>query len=126
MYKNSEYRPNINIDLNNGVYIFDSESATGKTYLCKHLKNLRAYGEPVASFTYNDILIGNKIEDTFKNYKVIMLDRYDLYNEMGHCLMEKYRDKSIILVDCKKGFIKDIDSELCFISLTENNIEVSL
>lgn len=126
MYKNNEYRPNINIDLDNGIYVFESESATGKTYLCKHLKKLRAYGEPVASFTYNDILLGNSIESVFKNCKLVVLDRYDLYKEVGHDLMRMYKDKAIILIDCKLGFIEGIDSETCFIDLTKNNIEVSL
>lgn len=47
MYINKEYKPEISIALDNGIYVFDSESATGKTWLCKHLKKLKAYGEPV-------------------------------------------------------------------------------
>lgn len=126
MYKNEEYRPIINIDLDKGVYIFDSESATGKTYLCKQLKKLQAYGEPVISFTYDDILRRTNLNDIDKQYEVIMLDRYDLYREEGQGLINKFKDESIILVDCKIGYIDNIDSEICYIELTDNNIEVSL
>lgn len=126
MYKNSLYRPNINVELDNGIYIFDSESATGKTYLCKQLKKLRAYGESVISITYNNILTGFKLDDMQEQYKVIMLDRYDLYRNIGHKLLERFKNKSIILIDCKLGYIEGLDSEICFIELTNNSIEVSL
>lgn len=126
MYKNTEYNPNVNIQLENGIYIFYAESATGKTRLYKHLKNLKAYGEPVDSFTYNDLLIGDKIENVLKTTnKVILLDRYSLYRDIGHELINKCANSSIILIDCKPVFTGSINSEDCFIEITDNGIEVT-
>lgn len=125
MYKNTLYVPEVEINLNPGVYVFDSEPATGKTRLCKHLKLLRAYGEPVASLTYNDILTGMDMTSVFNpGNVVIMLDRYTMYSNLGHDLMNAMRNESIILVDCKDGFIEGCDTEDCCIEMTENKIKV--
>lgn len=126
MYTNNEYRTHVNIPLNNGIYIFDDETATGKTRLCKYLKKLRAYGEPVNSLTYNDILSGTTIESIFEpNIKLVMLDRYDMYNNRGHEIIKKMKDSCIILIDCKKSFKVTDDYEDCFMHMTSSSLEVT-
>lgn len=125
MYVNAEYNPTVNINLENGIYTFDAESATGKTRLCKHLKTLNAYGEPVDSFTYNDLLRGDTLNNVLNSKnKVIMLDRYDLYKNEGHELINQCAENSIILIDCKSAFPGSSDSQDCFIEMAENSLEV--
>ncbi len=125
MYVNTEYNPTVNINLENGIYTFDAESATGKTRLCKHLKKLKAYGEAVDSFTYDDLLRGDTLDKVLKaENKVIMLDRYELYKSEGHELINQCSAKSIILIDCKSAFLGSSDSEDCSIVMTEDSLEV--
>lgn len=100
-YNGKQYYPEIDIELDNGVYLFSIESATGKTRLCKALKDLEQYGDVIA-YTYNDTIrkldLKNLVSD---KTRVIMLDRYDMYFNMFADTIEKYSDKAIILVDCK-------------------------
>ena len=87
---------NINILLDNGIYVFDAESAIGKTWLCKQLKKLKAYGETVDAVTYNDLLAGMRLENVVKpQNKVVRLDRYDMYREDGYELINECAATSI-------------------------------
>ena len=64
MYKtdsSNNYGTILDIDLPDGIYIFDNQSATGKTRLHKALRECQKYGEPVASYTYDDKLLGMSI-----------------------------------------------------------------
>lgn len=127
MYMNTDYNPSITINLDNGIYIFNNESATGKTRLCKRLKDLKAYGEPVDSFTYNDLLRGIRLDSVLTPVnKVILLDRYDLYKTEGYDLINKCADNSIILIDCKTPFMGSLDIEDCFIEMGEDSIVVTI
>lgn len=126
MYVMDKYTPIVNIELENGIYVFDSESATGKTRLCKLLKNWKAYGEPVDAYTYNDFLKGYALNSVLTpNNKVILLDRYDLYKNEGHELINMCASKSVVLIDCKTPFLGGIDDKTCFIDMTEDKIEVT-
>lgn len=127
MYKNDKFQPMIEINLENGIYIFDNESATGKTRLCKVLKTYQIYGEPVASFTYHDILLGNQVEKILipNKYKVILLDRYDLYGVGPTDLFDKCAENSIILIDCKGEFLASRNDDWCLIKMTDSKIEVT-
>lgn len=58
---NLNYKPAISINLDNGVYLFDNQSATGKTRLCRLLKSCQSYNEPVAAYTYSDFTVGFEI-----------------------------------------------------------------
>ena len=126
MYAIDKYNPTITIELDNGIYIFDCESATGKTRLCKELRKLQAYGEAVASYTYDDLLIGIPVDNIFDSdkYKVIMLDRYDLYKDKWHDKIRECSKNSIVLIDCKGEFSASEDDEVCFIEMTADRIEV--
>lgn len=120
------YKPEIRIDLSNGIYVFDNNSATGKTRLCKELKKNQKYGEKVASYSYDDFLLSIPIEQILvpDKYKVIMLDRYDMYNGAGSSLIPKCKANSIILIDCKRGLKFSEDYNFCFIEMTDKLIEV--
>lgn len=54
MYKNNKYNVEIIISLENGIYVFDSRYAIGKTRLCNELRELRKLGEQVVGYTYGD------------------------------------------------------------------------
>ena len=126
MTKLTKYSPEINIKLSNGVYIFDNKSATGKTRLCKELRKNQKYGENVASYSYDDYLLQLPIESILvpNKYKVIMLDRYDMYNGTGADLISSCKENSIILIDCKRGLNFGIECKLCTIEMTDTLIEV--
>ena len=126
MYSLDKYNVAINIDLEPGVYVFDNQSATGKTRLAKLLSEYQAYGEPVVSYTYNDKLRGISLMDFLKdnNYKVILLDRYDLYNGDYAETIIKYSKDAVVLIDCKSE-LKNIDNDdWCDIVMTQDRIEV--
>lgn len=126
MFRLDKYAVKIMINLENGIYVFDNESATGKTRLCKLLREYQAYGEKVASYTYNDKLLGVPISEILEpsKYKVILLDRYDLYEGYGKELINKCAKEAIILVDCKDKFTVTNEEDWCSIDLKPDRIEV--
>ena len=56
MFSLLKYSVKINVNLDNGVYVFDNESATGKSRLYSLVKKYSAYGEPVAGYTFEDYM----------------------------------------------------------------------
>ena len=126
MYSINKYGTIIDVNLDNGIYIFDNASATGKTRLCKALRECQKYGEPVASYTYDDKLLDIPIGKVLvpNKYKVIMLDRYDMYEGYGAELIKECADNSVILIDCKGEFSVSNEDDWCMIEMTEDRIEV--
>lgn len=127
--KDKKQSVDITINLDNGLYIMDLYSASGKTRLTNLIKLLEAYGEPVVGYTYNDYL-ENKYDFREyldrKNPKVIILDRYDMYYEAYKDVLEKWRNKAIVLVDSKSGFGLPQVDDLTYIEMTETSIEVNV
>ena len=103
MFKISNRRIKLDIELENGIYVFESESGVGKTYLAKVLKKYRTFNEPVASYSYDDFSMDVSLEELLANkFKVVVIDRYDMYSSKKlNDIIEKYRRDSTILVDCK-------------------------
>lgn len=103
-YDGKQYYPKLNIELEPGVYVFRPISASGKTFIHHTLKDVARKYDTVA-YTYDDYLDGISLEHRISRCsgipKVIMLDRYDMY--IGKCddIIEKYENKSIILLDIK-------------------------
>lgn len=128
MYCIEDYKVQILVDLEPNVYMFQRLSATGKSRLCKCLKKLCSYGEPVNAYTYEDKLLGIPIESVLvpNKYKVILLDRYDMYIGDGKDLINECRKNSVILIDCKSEFYFADDDEMCSISMSADRIEVTL
>lgn len=140
MYTNNSFQTDINIQLNNGLYIFEGESATGKTRLFNELRNIQKYEqserlkESIVTYTYNDYLLYNvTLEDILKKYEnekleVIILDRYDMYGSEEYIdSLVKISKDSIILVDCKSidKFSNCTDDNICFIEMDETSITVT-
>lgn len=126
MYYLDKYSVTIDIKLEPGIYVFDNQSATGKTRLAKLLSEYQAYKEPVVSYTYNDKLKGISLTDYLKGneYKVILLDRYDLYNgDYAETIMQ-YSNEAVILIDCKSEVKNIADDDWCTIVMNQDRIEV--
>lgn len=100
-----QYDVKLTINLENGLYVLDVESGSGKIRLKKLLDELNGYGEPVNSYTYRDYLNKEPIEKVLDSskYKAIVIDCYDIYYLYGLDAMEKAASNMIVLVDCKKG-----------------------
>ena len=103
MFKIDGRRIKIDIELENGIYVFESESGVGKTYLAKVLQKYRTFNEPVASYGYENFSNGMSLEKLLDHkFKVVVIDRYDMYSSKKlNSVIEKYRKDSVILVDCK-------------------------
>ena len=128
MYRTDKYNVELVFNMENGLYVFDNQSATGKTRLCKEIREHQKYGEPLASYTYDDFLLGIQIESVLipGKYKVIMLDRYDMYEGVGAELIRECANDSIVLVDCKWNFTVSNEEEICFIKMEPYKIEVEV
>ena len=126
MYKSDKLKIKLNIELEAGIYKLTSFSGDGKSFLGDVLKDYNMIGEPVMSYNYEDKLHGVPIEIvlTPNKYKVIMLDRYDMYNGDGAKLIEECVNTSVILIDCKSSINIDMDYEYCSLSISKNKIEV--
>lgn len=126
MYKNNVYSTEVNIHLESGVFVFDEKFATGKTRLCKELKELRKLGEPVIGYSFGDENLGINLVDLCDkvNPKVLLLDRYNMYNGMFNDAIMKWANDTIILIDCKGNLKLDIEADWCTIKMGPRIIEV--
>lgn len=128
MYKTPDiFRTQILIDAKQGLYIFDDESAIGKTRLYHELKSLQAAGEPVCAVRYDD---GVPIQELRRwtderEIKVVMVDRYDMYQSRElDMLLGQLCQKLTVLLDCKRGTAIKCEDETVFMSMGQNRIEV--
>lgn len=114
----------VKMDLPFGVYLLDRDSATGKTYLNKCLKEAWLSGYCVDGYTYNDLLRRVTLGDYIKDRKLdcLMLDRYDMYIDKFQDIIEDLSKTCIILIDCKGSL--DIDYNFCSVVLSDHCIEV--
>lgn len=115
----------VKIDLEPGVYDFEASSASGKTLLVKMIKSLG--DSKKIALTYNDILLGidlNKIID--RKPDILIFDRFDMYDEKANILVQLKDIGIIVLVDYKtQREFCDFD-DTCWVTLTDNSLEVSL
>ena len=116
----------VNINLNNGVYQFDCDSATGKTRLYDVIKSYQYDGYNVTSYSYNDLQDGLDLEDVVNRIQpsLLMIDRYDMFPDMYHDVIEKFASKCIILIDSKEILSFGEYYLSCGIKMTPTDIEV--
>ena len=115
----------VSTDLTPGVYDFESSSATGKTLLVKMIKSLG--DKTKVALTYNDILLGIDLEGIIASQpEILVFDRFDMYDEKAAILKSLKGSEIIVLVDYKtqRHFCNFDDT--CWVTLTENSLEVSL
>jgi len=128
MYKTPDvYRTQILVDAEQGLYIFDDESAIGKTRLYHELKGLQAAGEPVCAIRFDDGVPIRELKrwTDEREIKVVMVDRYDMYHnkELDNLLGELCQKMSVLL-DCKRGHTIRCDDETVFMTMKLDRIEV--
>ena len=128
MYKTPDvFRTQIVVDAEVGLYIFDDESAIGKTRLYHELKDLQAAGEPVCAIRYDDGVPIQELKRWTEKHemKVIMVDRYDMYqSEELDSLLRNLCKETSVLLDCKRGTAISCDDETAFMTMERNRIEV--
>lgn len=114
------------VNLKPGIYIMDSIAGIGKTYLCNILKESNILGYPVAGYDYKDYKMGLTIENILVpgKYKVVLLDRYDMYFGIGKELLSKCAKDTIILIDYKGRRLVAEEEDWCIIERTQDTIEV--
>lgn len=115
----------VNIDLEPGVYSFHPDSATGKTLLVKMVKSIGEKDK--IAITYHDIIMGLDIGKVISNKpKLLILDRFDLYDYEAARLENLKHEDCITLVDYKtERKYCDFD-DTCFIELDKEKLEVSV
>jgi hypothetical protein len=115
----------VNIRLTSGVYDFESSSARGKTLLVKMIKSLG--DKDMVALTYNDILLGIDVDGIIsRKPRLLVFDRFDMYDDKFQVLEKLKGTDIIVLVDYKtqRHFCNFDDT--CWVTLTENSLEVSL
>lgn len=133
MYTCYKGSPRVEIKLENGIYVFEHESATGKSYLARRLKELRCYSsEPVDSFTFQDTRVHGDIcstldgpDFTARELQVLLLDRYDLYCGKYTDFVNSLKDCCIVLVDCK-GLSGLQVTDMCWVKYSKQRIVVGV
>jgi hypothetical protein len=107
MYEFLKGSPKVIIDLPSGLFSFQRQSAAGKTYLASQLRMLRGLGEPVDSYTVEDLRRGGiyqaltAADYTAWDLKVVLLDRYDLYTQKFDDEIYRLSKTCTVLIDCK-------------------------
>lgn len=122
----SHYGKTLQVNLGGpGIYNFEGDSATGKTYLCNLLKDL-SISESVDGFSLYD---SRKFKDlkSFiqgRRLKLLVIDRYDMYNGAYKKEIEELSETCIVLVDIKRN--NPFYFNTCAISIREDSIEVDI
>lgn len=116
----------VDIKLDNGVYQFDCESATGKTRLYDVIKLYQRDEHNVVSYSYTDFQDGLDLENVVSKVQpsLLMIDRYDMFSNMYHDVINRLSDKCIILIDSKEVLSFGKYYLVCGIKMTPANIEV--
>lgn len=131
IYDGKQYYPKLNIELEPGVYLFSLDSGTGKTYTRRVLNDVARYRDTLA-YSYEDYICGRTLEEELKrvggNPKVLLLDRYDIYVNEYHSIVNVVNalsESTIILVDLKNPDRLPFNyDDLAFIDLTEGEIDI--
>lgn len=107
-----------------GLYVFEKESAIGKTFLCRILKKCRSYGERTDAYTYTDLTAGRSLMNYLMttDLDLVMLDRYDMYHGKFEQDIKEIAQKAIVLIDCKNDSNLTEDAQLCFLTLQEDQL----
>lgn len=115
----------IRIQLNNGVYVFDSESATGKTYLWSMLRGLTSRND-IMCISYPEAKMIKSLYsiDDIENVRLVFLDRYDMYSPKYSHEIKQLASHCSILLDCKQCENYEGPVEYCTLKMTRDSLEV--
>lgn len=120
--------PRIVLNMENGVYAFTPESATGKTFLFGLLRNLQITGSAIATYNYWDYQMGvdlGRMVDEIRP-KVIMIDRMDCFRtdkEIHNVILRVWKS-AIVLMDLKYLTPPPFKCKIADIDLSPDLIEV--
>lgn len=125
MFVLDSVRVKIKVALQSGVYYFEEMSSTGKTRLYKLLREYAIASFPVMGYSYSDYKLGIDFRTLVKPgvQKLLMVDRYDLYNGMFLEEIKEFAETGIALVDCKGDTA--LQCSPCFIEMSKDRIEVT-
>ena len=116
----------IKINLSNGIYQAEPVSSSGKSYLYTMLQELGR--DDILALSYKDMkfLVNEAaINEIFsQNYKLILVDRYDLCEGVLDNYLQRYENTAIVIIDLKQKSESWIE-HMCEFDLTECRLEVN-
>ena len=122
---------NIHIKARPGVYVFNQDSANGKTYLYQIIRNnAQLLRNKIVAYSCVDKDNGFRIDDLFVDNKpyILLLDRYDMMQGEFLEIIKRMGDSGIVLVDTKKKIVGSgkagIRTKFIPIKYTKDGIEV--
>lgn len=117
----------VNINLENGIYQFCCESATGKTRLYDVIKSYQHTGCNVTAYSYTDLQDGLNLEEVVNRIhpQLLLIDRYDMFNDMYHESILRVSENCIVLIDSKDVLTFSDYYTTCEINMTPTAIEVN-
>lgn len=122
-----ESNPSIVINLEPGLYLIGEASATNKNYLHNLFRKVGKNEAAVGSFSYEDVGIGSVDFMLNKGYKVILLNRADMYLDAPTLqLLRNYAVSGIVLIDYKGEELDVEDLKRVEVHTTKDKIEVAI
>lgn len=123
------YPRKVILNVQPGCYVFEPESAIGKTYLGKLISKLSESGELNACYiTYRKTLSVEKIIKKLDSgdFDIVFLDRLDLYVSGELCkYLDSTHERTTYLMDLKDtNKIRYFSESYAEISLLEDRLEV--
>lgn len=126
MFEITKYYPNIQVELEPGIYRLNPDSGQGKTWLAAVLAQYCSFGEPVNSYSYTDYKRGLSLDAVLNkdNLKLLVVDRYDMLPpELSEQLDEA--EDIIILLACRQGYSGKRRAYSCNLQLEENLFKIT-
>ncbi len=110
-------------DMGKELYVFNSESGTGKTYLRKVLEKCHVYGKPVSAYSYETALLGLRPLDVCKpTDKLVVLDRYEMYQDEYDDDVCTLAENTCVLADTKICAFLPVPYRLCTLHMDGPNV----
>lgn len=114
-----ESRIAVSINLEPGVYLLPTNSASGKSYMAKLFKEIDAVAR-VTSHTFPATFDASSVLDNSVR-DVVLLDRYDMCTDDFTVEMKKFAEKGILLVDCKTHDFP-LQCRRCYLKMTKSEL----
>lgn len=116
----------VNINLENGIYQFCCESATGKTRLYDIIKLYQRARYNVIAYSYTDLQDGLCLGEVINRIhsKLLLIDRYGMFDDMYHENILKVSENCIVLIDSKNVLTFNDYYTTCEIIMTPTNIDI--
>ena len=115
--------PHIEVNLPNGMYVFDNLSGTGKTYLYQIVRQLSSMPELRVTACRNVEEFNSMAADTAK---LVVVDRYDLWGDDSMSeRLASISENAVVLVDAKTFLTGAVErSDLCTIHVDDGRMVI--